>query len=191
MNEKNNSTSYRHGEMATTMTRAERQSTRPGSYVLDRVPYRLDAHVDPERGLLADAFGGPGARNIPTEDALMQRLTPISKCGQVPQRVQEADLRAAMRTASEQQTPVRVVATGTPITEYMHRARKACTRTPTITNERIADPSILLRDPQIATGMCEFYARPVDVSMNMRDAFVQCSRTNASGLQTRSQDQLY
>lgn len=157
------------------MTRAERQSTKPGSYVLDRVPYRLDAHVDPERGLLADAFGGPSARNIPTEDALMQRLTPISKCGQVPQRVQEAELRASMKAASEQ-TPVRVVAKGTPSTEYMHRARKACTRTSTITSDRIADPSILFHDPLLATNSREFYARPVDVGMNMRDAFTRCDR---------------
>lgn len=161
------------------MTRAERQSTKPGSYVLDRVPYRLDAHVDPERGLLADAFGGPGARDIPTEDALMRRLTPVSKCGQVPQRVQEAELRASMKAASEQR-PVRVVAKGTPSTEYLHRARKACTRTPTITNDRIADPSILLRDPHTATNMRAFYERPVDVGMNMRDAFVRCDRSGGA-----------
>ena len=158
------------------MTRAERQSTKPGAYVLDRVPYRLDAHVDPERGLLADAFGGPDARHIATEDALMRRLTPVSKCGQVSQRVQEAELRASMQP----QPPVRVVAKGTPSTEYMHRARKACTRTPTITNDRIADPTILLRDPHTATNMCAFYTRPVDVGMNRRAAFVRCDRSGSA-----------
>lgn len=147
----------------------------PGNYVMDTISSNLQAPIDASFGILANSFGRPASNLISTEDDLMNRTTVLSRCGRIPARVHAAEVEASLnapssaRRGKEQQGQ-------TPLTEYLTRARKACSPVPTITNDRIADPSILLRDPFTAVHQPQFYHRPTDIGLEMRDAFRKCER---------------
>lgn len=163
------------------MTLAERQSLKPGKYFMDRLPYSREQHLDPSYGLLADAFGHPKPTMIAAEDDLMLRTTSLSKCGRIPSRVKEAEMKAKM-SAHQKPLPRAEVDKGTPMTQYLHRQHKACRPAYTITNDRIADPSILLRDPKTAVINPYYYWRPSDVSLEMRDEFKRCDRSKVHSI---------
>jgi len=157
------------------MTLSEHQAMMPGNYFVDRIPYAHEEHTDASYGILADAFGKPKPSMIAAEDDLMLRTTVLSKCGRVPNRVREVEMRAKMN-ARQEPLPRAAGNKGTPLTEYMHRSCKACMPVPTITNDRIADPSILLRDPLTAVAHMHFYNVPSDTNFEARDAFKRCER---------------
>lgn len=161
-----------------TMTISERQSILPGSYVMNPISNSRPTPIDASFGILANAFGSPAPSLIGVEDDLMNRTTVLSRCGRVPARVHaaevEASLNAPQASSSQRGKDQRGA---TPITEYLTRSRKACSSVSAITNDRITDPSILLRDPHTAVLQPQFYHRPADIGLEMRDAFRKCERS--------------
>ncbi|KAJ1631359.1 ribonucleotide reductase [Pavlovales sp. CCMP2436] len=129
------------------MTVSEVQSTRVGNYSMDRINYSHERHIDAQFGQLANAFGTPGPSMIASEDDLMLRTVVLSKCGRISDRVREAEVRDAMRVEEPMLIPTQ---RETPLTSYLNHSRKACTAVDSIANDRISDPSILLRDPHSA-----------------------------------------
>lgn len=149
----------------------------PTNYVMNPIQYGKPAPSEPSVGILANSFGAPSSRMIPTEDLLMLRTTTLSKCGRVPTRVREDELRAADKKARDDAKDLpRGSSKETPVTQWLHRSRKACTPVSTITNQRIADRSILLLDPFTAVKNDQFFWIPGNTDLQMRDGFKQCDR---------------
>lgn len=162
------------------MTTSERQSMLPGNYVMNTISNSRPVPIDASFGILANSFGAPAPSLISAEDDLMNRTIVLSRCGRVPARVHAAEVEASLNAQHSTSSSARRSTDqqgATPLTEYLTRSRKACSPVPTITNDRIADPSILLRDPHTAVLQPQFYHRPTDIGLEMRDAFRKCERS--------------
>lgn len=164
------------------LTRSEKDSMSPGLYTTNSLQFARSPPMDPSIGIMGSVYGGVPVDRIAMEDQLMLRTTVVSKCGRVSEKVANDEaMWAAARAADEKPLPpAGDNSIQTPLTQWLHRTKKACTPESTITNDRIADRSLLLHDPFTSVRLDQFYAIPVNSSQQMRDSFVQCRREGPS-----------